>query len=67
MRIIRTPHDIVFADQRHDRLEEVVLLVGDVALAAEVIRWLQPEAQTAGTVVIFGVEPVEDIWQPSDA
>src|SRR5262245_17905232 len=37
VRIVGSPDDVVLADERDDRLEILVLLVGHVALAAEVV------------------------------
>src|SRR5579863_5975739 len=64
VRIIRAPDDVVLADQRHDRLEVFVLLIGDKALAAEIIRGLHLEAEAACPVVVLGVAAVEHIRQP---
>src|SRR6185503_7643751 len=67
VRVIGAPDDIVLADQRHDGLEVLVLLVGDEALAAEVVAGLELEAERAGAVLVLGVEPVEDVGQPGHA
>src|SRR5437868_12631455 len=57
MRVVRAPEDVVLADERHDRLEELVLLVGHEALPAEVVARLHREADAARPVVVLGVEP----------
>src|SRR5216683_7911543 len=45
VRIVGAPDDVVLADQRHDRLQVFVLLIGDIALAAEIVARLQLEAE----------------------
>src|SRR5713101_5688307 len=64
VRVVRAPDDVVLADQRDDRLQILVLLVGDVALAAEIVAGLQLEAEGPPAVGVFGVETVEDVGQP---
>src|SRR5487761_1667533 len=65
MRVVRAPDDVVLAYQWDDRFEELVLLIGHIALPAEVIARLQFEIKAARPVGIFGVETVEHIGQPS--
>src|SRR5262252_2336131 len=67
MRIVRAPDDVVLADQRDDRLHVLVLLIGDIALALEVVAGLEPEAKGAAAILVFRVEPVEHVGQPGDA
>src|SRR5262249_3355309 len=43
VRIVRAPDDVVLAHDRNDRLEVVVLLIGGVALASEVVAGLHGE------------------------
>src|SRR5215471_16549430 len=64
MRIVRAPDDVVLADQRDDRLHVLVLLIGDIALALEVVAGLELEAEGATAILVLGVEPVEHIGQP---
>src|SRR5439155_19915514 len=45
VRIVRAPDDVVLADERDDRLQVLVLLIGHVALAPEVIAGLEREAE----------------------
>src|SRR6202050_701483 len=49
--VIGAPDDVVFADQRDDRLEVLVLLVGHEALAAEIVARLHLEPEAARPVV----------------
>src|SRR5215831_16702310 len=67
MRIVRAPDDVVLADEGDDRLHVLVLLIGHVALALEVVAGLQLEAQRAAAVLVLGVEPVEHVRQPGHA
>src|SRR5215471_3954141 len=67
MRIVRAPDDVVLADQRDDRLHVLVLLIGDITLALEVVAGLQLEAERAAAVLVLRVEPVEHVGQPRDA
>src|SRR5262249_22216643 len=67
VRIVRAPDDVVLTDQRDDRLQVLVLLIGDEALAAEIVTRLQLEVQRPGPVEILGVEPVEHIRKPGHA
>src|SRR5215471_6560827 len=67
MRIVRAPDDVVLADQRDDRLHVLVLLIGDIALALEVVAGLELEAEGATAILIFSVEPVEHVGQPGHA
>ena len=63
MRVIGAPDDVVLADQRDDRIEILVLLIGDIALAPEIVARLELEIEALRAVGIFGVEPVEDVGQ----
>src|ERR1700694_2485241 len=64
MRIVGAPDDVVLTDERDDRLQILVLLVGHVALAAEVVAGTQRETQLTGAVLVLGVEPVAPVGQP---
>src|SRR4030095_16639883 len=47
MRIVRSPDDVVLADERDDRLHVLVLLIGYIPLALEVVAGLEFEAEEA--------------------
>ena len=64
VRVVGAPNDVVLADQRDDRVEILVLLIGDIALPAEIVARLELEIEAPRAVGIFGVEAVEDIRQP---
>src|SRR5260370_22824512 len=64
VRVVGAPDDVVFADQRHDRLEILVLLVGDVAPPAEILAPLPLAIQTRESVLGFRVYPVVHIRKP---
>src|SRR5437870_3705169 len=67
VRVVGAPDDVVLADQRNDRIEILVLLIGDVALPSEIVARLQFEIEAPRTVRILCVEAVEDIGQPGHA
>ena len=64
VRVVGAPDDVVLADQRDDRIEILVLLIGDVALPTEIVARPQFEIEAFRPVCIFGVEAVEHIGQP---
>src|SRR6266545_1153309 len=64
MRIVRAPDDVVLTHEGNDGLHVHILLVGRVALALEVVAGLHLEAEGAPTILVLGVEPVEDVGQP---
>src|SRR5262249_51116602 len=64
VRIVRAPDDVVLAHDRDDRLQILVLLIGGVALAAEVVAGLHGEVEGARPVVVLGVQAVEDVGKP---
>src|SRR6267142_1522890 len=67
VRIVRAPDDVVLADERDDRLHVLILLIGRVALALEVVAGLHLEAERAPAVLVLRVQPIEDVRQPRHA
>src|ERR1700730_17426016 len=67
MRVVRAPDDIVLADERDDRLHVLILLIGRVALALEVVAGLHLEPEGTPAVLVLRVQPVEDVRQPRHA
>src|SRR5207245_558347 len=53
VRVVRAPDDVVLADERDDRVQVLSLLIGDEALAAEIVDRLQLEVQRLGPVEVL--------------
>src|SRR5262245_39643889 len=66
VRIVRTPHDVVLADERDHRGHRRLVLVRRVSLAAPELARLHREIELVVAVVVLLVHAVEDVRQPAD-
>ena len=61
MGVICPPDDIVLAHDGDRRLQILVLLVGGVSLAPEVVAGLQREPERSAAIRVLGVQAIEHV------